>query len=137
MDSVGSRLVPYFLAIGGSVMRKVGWIVAVAMAWALSGCGPSCGDTCFRMFDESACNVQPGGLTAAELIERCRQECNDALTEVGGMNGYDPTARQVAAFELSNETQAAAWMECVWSFDDQSCRAEEDGLARGCFPNTF
>lgn len=127
-------MVPHVVALGGTVMRKL-WVIGVAaMAAALSGCGPSCGDTCFRMFDESTCNVQPGGLTAAELIERCRQECNNALSNVGGMNGYDPAARQVSAFELSNETQAAAWMECVWSFDDQSCREELEG---GCYPSSF
>lgn len=115
-------------------MQKLGWLAAAGLAWSLTGCGPNCGETCFRMFDESECNVQPGGLTAADLIERCRSECEGALREVGGMNGYDPRARQVNSFELSTEVQAAAWMECVWSFDDQECRTELDG---GCYPSTF
>lgn len=117
------------------MMRAAMWVGAgFALASLASGCGPSCDDTCFRMFDASECNVQPGGLPAPQLIDRCRAECGDALKAVGGLNGYDPRSRQVAAFELSTETQAAAWMDCVWSYDDSECREELDG---GCYPNSF
>ncbi len=110
-------------------MRIVTWAGFAGLAALLAGCdAPNCQNSCFTLYDpESQCSSDVRGFTPEEAIEQCVDECDEALRQPGGMEGYIPTSNQGAP--LVTETQAAAWMECI---DNEPC----EDLARGggCFP---
>jgi len=91
-------------------------LVAALAALGLGGCGYNCQSTCFRIYDPSACAVVIPGSTPEALKRSCISECDEALSGVGTMGGYDPRTQgnpQIATV-LENERQAAEWMDCVW-----------------------
>lgn len=81
---------------------------------ALVGCGPNCQNTCDQIYN--VCGIDKPGQTAAELVRDCVSECEGALRESGEIGDYDPNRRRASAasIRIENETQAAAWMDCVW-----------------------
>ena len=109
-------------------MQRVFWFGALVTVGLATACGPTCGEACRKIYEPSECGIQPGGgVSSSELIETCSAACDQALESPGQLNGYNPGQRQLRGFELQNETQAAAWMDCVWE-------AECDTLQGDCFP---
>lgn len=92
---------------------------------ALVACGPSCQSTCDQIYN--VCGIDPTGKSLDEALGDCNDECENALRESGEMGDYDPNRRRTSAAEirLTNETQAAAWMDCVW-------RIAPDGTPEQC-----
>jgi hypothetical protein len=121
-------------AMMGAYMGAKGWTGAVAALTAmalLSGCGRNCQNSCARIYED--CQIAVGGVSVAESMADCSQECEDALQQTGNMNGYDPRGRDLAgdAFELQNDIQAAAWMDCIW---DSTCEEIDPRTGGLCWP---
>ncbi|MCB9742596.1 MAG: hypothetical protein H6740_08355 [Alphaproteobacteria bacterium] len=98
------------------------WILA-----SLVGCGPNCQSTCNQIYgSEPQCNIQRGGRDQVELIQYCLDECENALSQPGELDGYDPFTAQGRneSIDIENEKQAAVWMDCV---ADQACDRLTDG----------
>jgi len=91
------------------------WAMAGLSLLLLGACDKNCQNTCAKIYDESECNILPGGQTAQELIRDCVANCRQALQQTGPMGDYDPeTPRDPQdPKDITNEKQAAAWMECV------------------------
>lgn len=92
-------------------------VMVVAMA-ALQGCGETCQSTCDHVYAESECGVTKQGWKPGELIDYCVDQCDDALQIAGSMDDYEPyehiSSQDADGLQLANETQAAAWIDCVW-----------------------
>jgi hypothetical protein len=91
-------------------------LTALVMAAALfAGCDKNCQETCSKIYDGSECGIQPGGQQASELQRECVSRCTAALQNTGPMGDYDPnTPRDPQDPKtITNEKQAAAWMDCV------------------------
>lgn len=107
----------------------------VFMLLLLASCGDSreeedeaaCDEACDRLYGEGECNIQRPGQTAAEMHDRCMDECTAAMEEDGEVGEYDPYAYTPAdvAVELENRAQAELWMECVAATD---CELLEGGF---------
>ncbi len=113
--------------------RSIALIVAVA---TLAGCNTyNCVSTCERIYKEAECGVQIAGKQENASIDDCVFECNDALKKTGTIGDYNPynTRNPLVTYELENEVQAAAWMECV---NTVSC-GELDPATGRCPPTTF
>ena len=80
----------------------------------LTACGPNCQKTCDQVYN--VCGIDKPGQSKEELILSCVNECNSALQSSGDLDGYQPDSRRSSSesIVLDNETQAAAWMDCVW-----------------------
>ena len=90
-------------------------LIALVLA-TLTGCGPNCQSTCNRIYgDEPDCAIQRAGRDKTELVNYCLNECENALTSPGELEGYDPFVAQGQSESISidNEKQAALWMDCV------------------------
>jgi len=88
----------------------------VAAGWLASGCGPNCQSTCDRLYSGTgdSCDIQRPGTTQTELKTTCQNKCEEALSQPGELEGYDPDEPQgSASVTLENEKQAAVWMDCV------------------------
>ena len=97
-------------------MARIGWIgISAVLGLALtSGCGPNCTQACRYVFSEDQCGLKQPGITADDLISNCITECEGALAQTGEMGGYDPnTPLSGETKVLTNDKQAAAWMDCV------------------------
>lgn len=103
-------------------MKRAWTLVLVVAGSVLAGCGPDCLSTCQRIHGEGAdlqgnaqCAIPVAGKEQAELIRECTASCERAIARVGTMEGYDPNVRvsQANSQPLSNDVQAAAWMDCV------------------------
>ena len=104
------------------------WLVITAFAGALlGGCGENCQSTCTKIYDPAECNIQIGGVAATELIRDCETDCEAALTNTGPMGDYNPFVRRdpLNPKDITNEKQAAAWMDCVAS---ATCEELEPGF---------
>jgi hypothetical protein len=97
---------------------------------ALEACKPTCQSTCRRFYDPTECNATPQGVASEEAIEGCIDVCQDALQITGPE--VDPDDRRfnpdfIAPLNqtstLASEREAAAWMDCVWSFSDDECES--------------
>lgn len=93
-----------------------------------TACGPTCQSTCTRFYAETECNAPPRGISADEAIPSCITICQDALQIAGPEPSptdrrFDPTltAPLNESPTLENEREAAAWMDCVWTFTDDEC----------------
>ncbi|MCB9680168.1 MAG: hypothetical protein H6733_01750 [Alphaproteobacteria bacterium] len=112
----------------------VGLLVTTAAVF-VAGCEPTCQGTCRRFYDEDQCAGPTGGLERDAQIDACIVECSTALKTPGeaplptdGRFNPDIPAQPIKP-ALTNEQEAAAWMDCVWSFEDlETCR---DGIDRG------
>ncbi len=97
--------------------RLVAVSLVAAAALAATGCGPNCQSTCERLYGTTgeSCSISRPGTTATELLTRCSNECEGALSVPGELEGYDPNERQgsSASVQLENEKQAAIWMDCI------------------------
>ena len=101
------------------------------VSFLATACGPTCQSTCERMYASTECDVAVPGLEAGTLISECTDICEDALKVTGPLSDdindyrFDPTRRTPIASEeertLANESESAAWMDCVWTFDDVTC----------------
>lgn len=109
-------------------MRSALVFLVASTALLASACGPTCQDSCRRFYDETECDAAPAGLAPEDAIAQCIDICQDALQETGPE--VDPNDRRfnpeliVPASEsptLADEREAAAWMDCVWSFSDDEC----------------
>jgi len=96
---------------------------------ALTACGPTCQSTCRRFYDPIECDATPRGLTSEEAIEQCISVCQNALQVTGPEVTADDRRFNPdfisplnQSSTLSNEREAAAWMDCVWTFDDDECK---------------
>ena len=84
--------------------------------FTLVGCGPTCQSTCNQIW--RVCGVpDPAGRDVQELARACERECEAALRVSGEIGDYEPEERRTVAeaITLDNDTQAAAWMDCVWN----------------------
>lgn len=95
-------------------MRGLAALLVLLAAGSVA-CGENCQSSCQKIYDASECGVQIGGETAADLIDDCIDECQVALENTGPMGDYDPNSRRdpLNPKTLTNEKQAAAWMDCV------------------------
>jgi hypothetical protein len=112
----------------GLIVRTIALLLLASTA--LTACGPTCQSSCRRFYgsDAGECGASPEGLPAEEAIEGCIDICQDALQVTGepvdpndprfNPNFIAPLNQQAT---LSNEQEAAAWMDCVWSFSDDEC----------------
>lgn len=101
---------------------------------ALTACGPTCAQTCDHYIAEDACDAGPSGKPIEDAIEGCIQQCNRAMATPGPapaatdgrFNPTIPTPTNIPGEDvLKNDQEAAAWMDCVWSFADLAeCRTE-------------
>ncbi len=100
----------------------------------LSACGPTCAETCRRYIAEDECDAGPSGKPIEEAIEGCVQQCNRAILTPGPaptatdgrFNPNVATPTNIPGEDvLRNDLEAAAWMDCVYSFADLAeCRVE-------------
>lgn len=104
---------------------------------AAAGCQPTCTSTCNRYYAAEECGARPVGLTEDVAIRGCVQVCNDAMQQPGPApsandrrfvptNISDPTRSP----QIVNEREAAAWMDCVWSFESREECADALGQQR-------
>lgn len=122
-------------------MRLIGVNLAVAAALGTvllgSGCGPDCRSSCERLYGSGTnqCDINASGYEgeagAAEMIGDCTNECEEAMTEAGTAESYDPNSKQGSSkrIEITNEAEAAEWMDCI---DVTSCDNIKDGF---CMPH--
>lgn len=109
-------------------------IALVVLGSCIAACGDtrSCQNACRRAFREEQCNFQVPGSEPNRLVQRCITECEGALKVNGDLNGYDPdiyeSVDRTQRFELENEAQAAAWMDCVI---ETNCEDINDGFCPG------
>lgn len=105
--------------------RSIALLLTVAAA--TQACQPTCQSTCRHFYDPIECDASPAGLSAEEAIESCIDVCQSALQIAGTVEEddrrFDPDfiAPLNQSSTLANEAEAAAWMDCVWSFSDDQC----------------
>lgn len=101
-------------------------------AAALAGCGPTCQSTCQRMYGDGPgeCYVSAKQLSRVEAAQRCADACANAMNTPGDAPAfndprYNPSLQYTSSVSLTatleNQNHAAAWMDCVWSFEDDVC----------------
>ena len=109
--------VAFLQEVGAIMNRSMGALLGLGISLiGLVACGPNCQNTCDQVYN--ACSIDKPGQTKSELLRDCNNECNSALQNSGEMGEYDPFARRSSSqsITLENETQAAAWMDCVWFY---------------------
>lgn len=113
--------------------KRVMWGALLAMVTFASACGPTCQSTCRRFYEDEQCNAGPAGLATEEAIGQCQDICQDALQVAGpdvepGDRRFNPdfVAPLNQSSTLETEREAAAWMDCVWSFSDEECPSRLD-----------
>jgi hypothetical protein len=101
-------------------------VLSGAAVMALAGCGPNCQNTCNKLYQPSECNVERPGRSADQLINTCRDTCEDALNNPGELGDYNPSQQRGSStdYDLVTDRQAAAWMDCV---AETSCDLFEKG----------
>ena len=92
------------------------------------GCGYNCQDTCNHVYSDSECDVSTGQIDESKKIAECIDVCQDALANTGDLGTYDPFSPYRGGDQpaITNERQAAFWMECVWA------QAPERGPQASC-----
>jgi len=103
-----------------------GIIAGLALAVLGTGCQPTCQSTCNRYYSVDECDAKPAGIDEDEALQLCLQTCSDALDQPGPAPSptdarFSPTnsAPPTRSPQIENELEAAAWMDCVWSFEDR------------------
>jgi hypothetical protein len=107
-------------------------VLAGALGFFGTGCGPTCQSTCNRLYSNGDdyglpdCNIQRGGTLTDKLLSTCMKNCNDALAQTGEVGDYQPDERHGSSTSivLENELQAAMWMDCISETD---CADLENG----------
>ena len=90
-------------------------VIALSCCFFASGCGPDCQSTCNKLYTPNQCGIERPGQSTDEQIDRCLDECESALEQPGEVGEYDPNVKRPPSEtpELSNDKQAALWMECI------------------------
>jgi len=89
-------------------------LCVIAASLLLTACGTSCPDACNKLYSDVECNLSVGGLTQEEALRECTDMCEDAMVQTGEMGDYNPERPgSGTGIELENQTQAAAWMDCI------------------------
>lgn len=117
---------------GGTVnpsSTTIATATAIATLFALAGCGPNCQSSCNKLFEETECGIQIPGSSADQSRDACEDMCEDALLVTGSLGSYVPQNGGGIPERLLNETQAAAWMDCI---DETEC--SELGIGNICEP---
>ena len=93
----------------------------------LVGCGPNCQSTCERIYDPGECGIGVPGEAWQRSVARCVSNCDYALDHPGEVGDYNPFEANTsgASIELTNEKQAAMWMDCV---DQTACEDMRHGI---------
>lgn len=108
------------------------WVL-LALVGIVAGCGPDCLSTCQRLHGDATlsdgsqqCRILRPGTQSSDMIRECVASCEGAMARAGELGGYDPTIRTPPseASILSNDRQAAAWMDCV---NATACEDLNDG----------
>ncbi|MEN0062079.1 MAG: hypothetical protein AAGA48_07980 [Myxococcota bacterium] len=103
--------------------------LCVAPLALTTGCGTNCNESCIRVYDANECDVQSPGVPTSETIDRCTNQCRSALSQVGPVGDYSPFAVGGASQQrITNERQAAAWMDCVSSRSCEQLNAGQCNL---------
>lgn len=108
-------------------------VVGLFAILGLSACEEprSCQNSCSRAFRADNCAFG-AGILGDDAIRNCVTECRQALRQNGELGSYDPddynSVDRSRAFELENEAQAAAWIDCV---AETSCEDINDGFCPG------
>lgn len=104
----------------------------------LGACGDpkTCAASCDRFYAADQCDAAPAGIAQEEAIAGCTRECNAALQAPASDTDFDATdpwyendrrfnpnfvAPLDKTHELTNDREAAAWIDCVWYFSDTEC----------------
>lgn len=109
-------------------------VVVIALTGIFaSACGPTCQNTCRRIYAQNECGITDPALDENEQIRECLSDCETALTISGELGDYDPDKRSPTNIKviLENEIQAAAWMDCVW---ETECDDLHPALGGYCAP---
>lgn len=112
-------------------------VVALSLlASLLAACGEprDCLNTCDKLFGTQAeqCNIQVPGRTQDEMMGSCMEQCNYAIARSGELGDYNPNERSGGNEDvtITNDQQAAAWMDCI---AETAC---QDLQANYCAPTT-
>jgi hypothetical protein len=113
-------------------MRLLALAAVLAGTSFLAGCGPSCQEACNRIHSPSECAYQVPGESPDTMYRICVDDCELALKTPGELGGYDPEIRNTSdeAPELTNDKQAAVWMDCVV---ETACEDLADGYCAPLF----
>lgn len=111
-----------------------GIIAGLALAVLCTGCSPTCQSTCNRYYSVDECDAKPAGIEEDEALKACVEVCESAITQPGpAPSPTDPrfsgtaSAPPTRSPQIDNELEAAAWMDCVWSFEDRDeCKDKLD-----------
>ena len=94
----------------------------------LTACQPTCQSSCTRFYSDEECGAGPAGQPTEEAIQTCISVCQEALQVPGedvdsNDRRFNPdfVAQTNESHTLTTEREAAAWMDCVWSFEDDQC----------------
>jgi hypothetical protein len=108
---------------------------ALGLAFFGTGCGPDCRQSCERLYGSGTdqCDINASGYDgeagAQELISDCTNTCEQAMTESGTAETYDPNSKQGSSerIEITNEAEAAEWMDCI---ELTSCENIKEGYCQ-------
>lgn len=100
----------------------------------LAACSPTCAETCQEYIAEERCDAGPAGIPLEDAIAGCVSQCSRAMATPGpaplatdgrfNPDVFTPTNRP-GEDVLKNDQEAAAWMDCVFSFEStDECREE-------------
>ncbi len=96
----------------------------VALALGATACTPTCQSTCSRYYSVEECDAKPAGIGEADALKACTQVCEAAIVQPGPAPAVNDTrfsgtapAPPTKSPQITNELEAAAWMDCVWSFE--------------------
>lgn len=125
-------------------MRSLVPFALLAAPALLAACGPTCAQTCERYLAETECDAAPDAISVEEALAGCNAQCNRAMATPGprpadGDPRFNPgvagTFTGDPSNALRNDQEAAAWMDCVWSFTDLAeCRRELSSDVQACVP---
>lgn len=102
----------------------------------VAGCGEpvDCRSSCEKLFGDGdgECNLQVPGRDAQDMTNDCLATCNYAMARAGELGDYNPDERSGGNQDvtITNDQQAAAWMDCI---AETSC---DDLQANYCAPTT-
>ena len=97
-------------------MHKALFGFSVAFMTACGDPNPDCQTTCDRLYGDSpGCSITRPNTTQGESIGNCLEYCDKALEKPGEQGNYQPNIRlpNSETPELTNDEQAAAWMDCI------------------------
>ena len=108
-------------------MRIVFLLSSIIPLSQLLACGPDCQSTCNRLYQKDQCSLPTTGSSVDEKVKYCLSECNSALETPGTQGEYNPNNETSSSErpELTNDQQAAAWMDCI---DNTACQNLESNF---------